>query len=170
MRRQLLCGMTLAGLVASFACLAYADQPGGQRNFTLPLAGQNEVPPRETQARGVATFRVSEDGTSMDFKLNVANIENVVGAHIHSGTDGVNGPIVVGLYSAPNGGGRIQGTIAQGTVTSADVTGPFAGSLSAVIAAMRSGNAYVNVHTNDGVAPTNTGPGDFPGGEIRGDF
>jgi hypothetical protein len=24
------------------------------------------------------------------------------------------------------------------------------------------------VHTNDGVAPTNTGPGDFPGGEIRG--
>jgi hypothetical protein len=24
------------------------------------------------------------------------------------------------------------------------------------------------VHTNDGVAPPNTGPGDFPGGEIRG--
>jgi hypothetical protein len=30
------------------------------------------------------------------------------------------------------------------------------------------GGAYVNVHTNDGVAPTNTGCGDFPGGEIRG--
>ena len=29
-------------------------------------------------------------------------------------------------------------------------------------------NAYVNVHTNDNVAPPNTGPGDFPGGEIRG--
>ena len=37
-----------------------------------------------------------------------------------------------------------------------------------VVAKMRSGGAYVNVHTNDGVAPTNTGPGDFPGGEIRG--
>jgi hypothetical protein len=24
------------------------------------------------------------------------------------------------------------------------------------------------VHTNDGVPPTDTGPGDFPGGEIRG--
>jgi hypothetical protein len=24
------------------------------------------------------------------------------------------------------------------------------------------------VHTNDGVAPPDTGPGDFPGGEIRG--
>src|SRR5207249_402096 len=31
-----------------------------------------------------------------------------------------------------------------------------------------SGNAYVNVHTNDGMAPPNSGPGDFPGGEIRG--
>jgi hypothetical protein len=35
---------------------------------------------------------------------------------------------------------------------------------------IRSGNAYVNIHTNDGVAPTNTGPGDFPGGEVRGQF
>jgi hypothetical protein len=24
------------------------------------------------------------------------------------------------------------------------------------------------MHTNDGVPPINTGPGDFPGGEIRG--
>ena len=40
--------------------------------------------------------------------------------------------------------------------------------LAAVLAAINSGGAYVNVHTNDGVAPTNTGPGDFPGGEIRG--
>jgi hypothetical protein len=33
---------------------------------------------------------------------------------------------------------------------------------------MRTGNTYVNVHTNDGVAPANTGPGDFQSGEIRG--
>jgi hypothetical protein len=32
---------------------------------------------------------------------------------------------------------------------------------------MRGGQAYVNLHTNDGVGVTNTGPGDFPGGEIR---
>ena len=31
-----------------------------------------------------------------------------------------------------------------------------------------SGLTYVNVHTNDGVDGPNTGPGDFPGGEIRG--
>jgi hypothetical protein len=40
--------------------------------------------------------------------------------------------------------------------------------LAAVEAAIESGNTYVNVHTNDGIAPANTGPGDFPGGEIRG--
>jgi hypothetical protein len=40
--------------------------------------------------------------------------------------------------------------------------------LAAVLAALGSGATYVNVHTNDGVAPPNTGPGDFPGGEIRG--
>jgi hypothetical protein len=30
--------------------------------------------------------------------------------------------------------------------------------------------AYVNVHTNDGVPPAGTGPGDLTGGEIRGNF
>ena len=31
-----------------------------------------------------------------------------------------------------------------------------------------SGDTYVNLHTNDGVDPQNSGAGDFPGGEIRG--
>ena len=43
-----------------------------------------------------------------------------------------------------------------------------AGSTWRVLAAIASGATYVNVHTNDGVPPPNTGPGDFPGGEIRG--
>ena len=34
---------------------------------------------------------------------------------------------------------------------------------------MRNGNSYVNVHTSDPTKTThNTGPGDFPAGEIRG--
>ena len=49
------------------------------------------------------------------------------------------------------------------------VVGALAGQpLSALLDAINAGNAYVNIHTNDGVAPTDTGPGDFPGGEIRG--
>ena len=67
------------------------------------------------------------------------------------------------------GAGRFNGKIAEGTITAANLVGPLAGQpLSALVEAIQAGNAYVNVHTNDGVAPTNTGPGDFPGGEIRG--
>ena len=63
----------------------------------------------------------------------------------------------------------MNGTLAQGTITAPD-PGNACGwtDLAAVLAAMASGDTYVNVHTNDGVAPPNTGPGDFPGGEIRG--
>jgi len=39
-----------------------------------------------------------------------------------------------------------------------------------VLARIREGNSYVNVHTSDGVPPNNEGPGDFPGGEVRGQF
>jgi hypothetical protein len=59
--------------------------------------------------------------------------------------------------------------IAEGTFTAANLVGPLAGHpLSELLDAIASGNAYVNIHTNDGVDGTNTGPGDFPGGEIRG--
>jgi hypothetical protein len=42
--------------------------------------------------------------------------------------------------------------------------------MSALVDALNSGNAYVNVHTNDGVPPASSGPGDLPAGEIRGNF
>jgi hypothetical protein len=67
------------------------------------------------------------------------------------------------------GGGRTDGVLAAGSVTAPDA-GNACGwaTLADVVAAVEAGNAYVNAHTNDGVAPPNTGPGDFPGGEIRG--
>jgi hypothetical protein len=52
----------------------------------------------------------------------------------------------------------IDGVLARGTITEADLVGPLAGQpLSALVEAIRSGNAYVNVHTVD-----------HPAGEIRG--
>ena len=100
------------------------------------------------------------------------SIENTVASHIHLGPPGVNGPVVVFLFGpAAPGGGRHDGVLATGTITAANVVGPLAGQpFSALVEAMRTGNAYVNVHTNDGIAPPNTGPGDIPGGEIRADI
>jgi hypothetical protein len=40
------------------------------------------------------------------------------------------------------------------------------GTLAALLDSIRVGHAYVNVHTSDGTATP--GPGNFPGGEIRG--
>ena len=42
------------------------------------------------------------------------------------------------------------------------------GGRSDLLKAIADGRTYVNVHTNDGVDGVNTGPGDFAGGEIRG--
>jgi hypothetical protein len=140
------------------------------QNFRTHLSGDEEVPVRITNAQGQATFKLNEDGTELSYKLIVANIDNVVQAHIHLGQPGVNGNIVVFLYGlVAAGGGRSDGVLAEGTITSADLINDLAGQpLSALVAEMEAGNTYVNVHTNDGVAPANTGPGDFPGGEVRG--
>jgi hypothetical protein len=90
---------------------------------------------------------------------------------------GQNGLIVVWLYPStapvpgPLGQGRTDGVLAEGTITSANLVGPLAGHpLSDLVEAMSTGQAYVNLHTNDGVDGVNTGPGDFPGGEIRADI
>ena len=170
----------IAGLVAiSLGGLALA---GLNRNSSIHLAGKFEVPMRDTNAQGQAIFHIAEDGQSVDYRLIGSNIENVTQAHIHCGAATVNGPVVVFLYpnttgpALPAGGGRHDGVLAAGTFTDANVIDRppseqcpgGVDDLADVIALLQNGGGYVNVHTDDGVAPPNTGPGDFPGGEIRG--
>ena len=140
------------------------------RMFVTPLSGAEEVPARQTHGRGVAIFQLSPDGTELSYRLIASNIENVIAAHIHIGPPAANGPVVAFLYGAvAAGGGRQNGVLATGTITVSDLVGPLQGMpFSSLINAISSGNAYVNVHTNDGIDPANTGAGDFPGGEIRG--
>ena len=172
MRGRLLLVLFAVGLVGIGAAVAASD-----RNWSNHANGSQEVPARPSQGQGQAIFHLSKDGQSIDYKLIASNIENVFMAHIHSQVPGQNGPIVVWLYPStavapgPLGAGRTDGVLVEGSFTAADLTGPLAGQpLSALVAAMDGGNAYLNFHTNDGVVPTNTGPGDFPGGEIRGDI
>jgi hypothetical protein len=156
-------------LTAALAVLALAPTASAGENFVAPLSGDQEVPARDTPATGVAKFKLREDGTVLLFKLNVENIDNAFAAHIHCGAVGVNGPVGVTLFMGSPASGAFDGTLAEGTITAAD-PGNLCGwtDLASVLAAIHSGDTYVNVHTNDGVAPPNTGPGDFPGGEIRG--
>ena len=173
MRGRLILGLFVLGLAAVGAAGAAFNG-----NWSDHLNGAQEVPVRDTRAQGQATFRLSDDGRSLQYKLIASNIENVFMAHIHMEEPGVSGPVVVWLYPSttpgpgPFGAGRTNGVLAEGTITAANLVGPLLGStsLEPLVQAMRTGNAYVNVHTSDGVAPADTGPGDFPGGEIRADI
>jgi hypothetical protein len=149
--------MLLAISLSASPALAAAN-----RNFSTHLSGDEEVAPVQTLAQGQAIFQLSKDGTELTYKLIVANIENVLQAHIHLAPMGTNGPVVVWLYpSAPPAQlipGRSSGILATGTITAEDLAGPLAGmTMDDLVAAMQSGNTYVNVHTTQN-----------PGGEIRG--
>ena len=162
---KILLVVVIAVTALVISSVAYA----ATQDFTARLSGAEEVPPRDTDPTGVATFQLNEDGTALAYSVNVSDIENVFAAHIHCGAKRVNGPVGVTLFMGTPGGGEVNGTLAKGTITAPDAgNGCNWADLAAVVAAMNSGNAYVNVHTNDGVDPANTGPGDFPGGEIRG--
>jgi hypothetical protein len=166
---------------------------GAAHNISVHLSGDQEplpVPPAPTpsdsQAQGQAILRIAADNLSFDYKLIASNIENITMAHIHCGPPGMNGSIFIWLYPSvtstsplTTANGRHDGVLVEGTVMS---TGPNhvrtvadsatcpggVANFEQALEKIRSGQAYVNVHTNDQVAPGNTGPGDFPGGEIRG--
>lgn len=165
MHRRLIA--TAAALATALACVIAAlglSAPAAATGttFVAPLSGAQEVPPVDTNATGVAVFHVSKRGTELSYRLNVANIDDVMMAHIHLAEPGVNGDVVVWLYpSAPPPQlipGRTGGTLATGTITDANLVGPLAGmTVSDLIAEIEAGNAYVNVHTAA-----------HGGGEIRG--
>jgi len=171
MRGKLLVALFVFGFAGVSAAVA-----GLNGNWSAHANGSQEVPPRDSQGQAQAIFHLSKDGDSLEYKLTASNIDNVFMAHIHMNVPGQNGPIVVWLYPStatvpgPFGSGRTDGVLAEGTITAANFVGPLAGHpLSALVEALDTGHAYVNLHTNDGVDGTNTGPGDFPGGEIRAD-
>jgi len=170
-----LSGAVVSGVVAD-RNKEFGNDNGDQRTIETKLSGDEENPVRVTGAHGSANVRLAKDGQSIDFQLVVNDIRNVTQAHIHMAPKGTNGGIVVWFFPSvkattalPGGGGEHHGMLAQGTFTAADLRGALAGHpLSDLIAAIADGRAYVNIHTDDGVAPPNTGPGDFPGGEVRG--
>ena len=126
------------------------------------MTGAEETPPRPSRAQGQLILSLAADGTALGYKLLVANIEDVTQAHIHLAPPGVPGPIIAWLYPAAPPAqqipGRFQGVLAEGVITDAGVVGPLAGQgIAGLVAAIRAGNAYANVHTVQ-----------FPPGEIRG--
>ena len=153
------------GAVLAVAALAFstmvASQPveaDQQKHFVAPLSGSEEVPPVPGNGTGVATFKVGDNGSWIQYRLIVANIEDVTQSHIHLAPAGTNGGVVAFLFGFVSGGVTSNGVLATGTITDGDLVGALDGmTIADLVAELASGNAYVNVHT---VAN--------PGGEIRG--
>jgi glucose/arabinose dehydrogenase len=122
--------------------------------FTAHLSGDNEVPPNELTAQGQAVVKV-RDGL-LDVKVSVANLDDIVAAHIHCGPEGENGPVGMTLYmGAPI---SQSGILVQNQFASPDLGNDCEWStIGDIAAAIVAGNAYVNVHTLD-----------IPAGAIRG--
>ncbi len=127
-----------------------------QQKFTAQLSGDQQIPPIQTSASGIAWFKPMQD--SIWFKVNVTDIQGVTMAHIHMGKQGENGPPAVPLYKPDTPSGQMSGVLAKGNITADTFQGPMAGKqISDLITAMQNGETYVNIHTQQN-----------PNGEIRG--
>lgn len=124
-------------------------------NFTTSLKGINEVPSNDSKATGHVTVKISKDETYLEYKITIANIDNVTASHFHLAPEGENGGVVAFLFRGPVI--DPDGILAEGTITESDVIGALDGDFQALIDEIRAGNIYVNVHSTQ-----------LPGGEIRG--
>jgi hypothetical protein len=161
-------GVEVLTLVALFTALALPAWAQG-KNANTQLQGFEEVPAISTPATGRFTARINHEAETISYELSYTGLQgSVTQAHIHFAQEGVNGAIVIFLCSnlgngpagtqpCPPSPGSISGTADAGDVLAVSAQGIGAGQMHKVLRAIRSGIAYVNVHSTL-----------FPGGEIRG--
>jgi hypothetical protein len=176
--RTILLALTLALMVA-------AAQAGPKMLFKAQLDGFNAGgAPIPTNATGNARVEVIDEGTALQFSLNVAGIDNLLMAHIHVAPEPVEvsdpaGPVAYWFVGGPPPNQtvteRVNGVLSRGyIITDGDVevwdaTDPAAGTVQGLIEAIAEGRASVVVHTDDLNPDTPTGvAGDSRAGELRG--
>ena len=163
----------LVPLIAAALALTAMPASSAETTFTASLTGSDHVPEAiQTDATGELKLIVSADSRKVRYELTVKDLLNVAAADVHLGPAGANGPLVVKLFPVRGASpkkGPFSGVLAEGTFDASDLIGPLAGAdLEELLEQVRTGNAYVNVHTSDGMDPPNSGPGDYRLGEIRG--
>lgn len=111
-------------------------------HYTAVLSGANEVPPVTTTAVGIGTFSLAQAQDKMKFRVVATGLSGAItDAHFHQGLPGANGGVIQSLLT------YVSGNVIEGELT------PNA----TVLAALASGQVYINIHTAAN-----------PGGEIRG--
>jgi len=143
-------------LVGAVACSDDETGPDLETNFTATLTGAAERPPVATTATGTSTVTINDANSTITFNVSVTNLLSPTMAHIHVGSTSQDNPVfALSLLATAPATGLFTGVLAAGTAAGSSVVG--GETFATLAAAIRSGNAYVNVHT---VAN--------PGGELRG--
>jgi hypothetical protein len=169
MKHPYILALALAALLPGVPACGDDDENPSEAatSFSATLTGAEEFPAVATTATGTATFSIS--GSEITYTVNTTGLLNPVFSHIHVAPPGENGPVRLNLCGTgapvpactPGNGVLVTGT-------NGVVVGNPPMTFEQLVEAMRTGNAYVNVHTDDGVGQPNTGPGDMISGEIRG--
>jgi hypothetical protein len=117
----------------------------------------------QTKATGEASFELTDQGTKLRYEITVSDIQNVTMAHLHVAPEGKNGDHVAWLYPASGMvpkliAGPLSGKLVSGAITADQLVGPMKGkTIKDLVAKIRAGDVYVNVHTQE-----------HPDGELRG--
>ena len=99
------------------------------------LNGAQEIPAVTNSATGVAQFSLSSDFSMITYSVQVEGLSgSIMGAHLHEGAAGTNGPVVVDLS------GDVTGNTISGTISGAALT-------PALIVDFLESKIYLNVHT-----------------------
>ena len=176
MRKLVVVSLLLVGAASTLVVAAIATADSGSRNISAHggLTGYQEVPATiSTTGGGTFTAKIANDGQSFEWTLSYEALEGTVQqAHIHFGARGLANGISVFLCTnignaPPAPAGPTQACPAppatiSGVARANDVIGPTAqgiepGAFDELLAAMRAGVAYANVHSLK-----------WPAGEIRG--
>jgi CHRD domain len=167
-----LTALSIALISMAAVTLAFSD---GFKNIKEFLIGYEEVPAVSTTGNGEFRARINRDETEIAYTLSYSALEgDVQQAHIHIGNVGVNGGITVflctnlgngpaGTQPCPAAPATITGVIRAADVSpnipataAARIQGLDTGEFDELLAAIRAGATYVNVHSTR-----------WPGGEIR---
>ena len=166
LRLKLAVGVAVVGAAATTAGAIAGDRA----QLRTSLTGYEEVPAISTTGGGQFKAVIDHDSDRILYEVSYADLEgNVLQSHIHFGQKGVNGGI--SAFLCTNLGNGPAGTppcapppaTATGEITPAVVTGGAnaqgiePGAYDELVAALRAGVAYANVHTSK-----------WPAGEIRG--
>lgn len=153
-----------AALIVTGVSLARGGDDDDRSQASAKLVGYNETPSAiSTAARGSFEARVTN--ARIEFRLRYEALEggNAVQAHLHLGQRHTTGGVSAflcgggGKPACPAGDATVEGTIVPVDVLGPGGQGIAAGQFAELVAAIRAGAVYANVHT-----PT------YAAGEIRG--